>query len=110
MKSGLGDIKGAAESCDQSFLDFWFKGYSGNETSYKPLISINETDKEIYVKAVLPEIKSSSDISVKLCGNILIICGGKGSASFKRTIHLPVPCDEKNAVASLRTGLFQCVF
>lgn len=106
--SGLGDIKGP-EPYNQAFLDFWFKDGSADETLYKPLISINETDKEIYVKAALPGIKSSSDISIKIRGNILIIYGNEPT-SFKRTIYLPVPCDEKNAAAVYKNGTLSMRF
>lgn len=86
-----------------------------------PLLDMEETDKELVVRAELPGLKKE-DFSVELAGRRLIIRGekkisreregGDGSyfsecryGSFSRSVDLPYEVDEKDVKADLRNGI-----
>jgi HSP20 family protein len=91
----------------------------GAFTTWTPLCDIYETDKNIVIKAELPEVKKEN-VSVMFDNNVLTISGerkadeGKGQSyhrqeriygRFLRSFTLPPFVDTKNITAESREGM-----
>jgi HSP20 family protein len=92
--------------------------------AWAPAVDIYETDKEIVMKAELPEMQEK-DIEIKVEDNILIVAGERrmekevkeenyhrierSYGSFHRSFTLPQTVDRENIKASYKDGVLKVV-
>lgn len=100
----------------QGFKDLWNIGaVSAWEENNEPKINITESSRSILVKANIPGVKDSSDISIRINGNIMTISGKitpaegtndqKKSVSFSRNISLPTEVKKEGTTARYKDGI-----
>jgi HSP20 family protein len=122
-KPFFGPLADLRREMDRVFESFLGRG-KGKEAPdlLSPAVDLEETDKEIVVKAELPGI-DPGDIDVELSGSNLIIRGEKkiekeekkknyhlmerSYGSFFRSIPLPVEVKEKEIKANYKKGVLE---
>ncbi len=107
IQKSSGNLQGyMSTDYSQAFKDMWNMGaVSEARNTMEPKISITETAKGILVKASLPGIKNSDDISIKVYNNILHISGASKQGSFCRNIPLPAEVKQQENTANYRDGI-----
>jgi HSP20 family protein len=114
------------ERMNKLFEDVMKSPYRSDEglstPSWAPAVDIYETDKEIVMKAELPEMQEK-DIEIKVEDNILILSGERrmekevkeenyhrierAYGSFNRSFTLPRTVDRDNIKASYKDGVLK---
>ncbi len=119
----FGPLADLRREMDRLFDSFFGRG-KGKEAAdlIAPAVDLEETDKDIIVKAELPGM-NPEDIDVELSGNNLIIRGKKkfkkeekrknyhlmecSHGSFYRSVPLPVEVKEKEIKANYKKGVLE---
>jgi HSP20 family protein len=108
IQNSSGNLQGyMSTDYSQTFKDMWNVGATSEvRNTLEPKISITETAKGILVKASLPGIIKSDDISIKIYNNILHISGTiSKQGSFSRNIPLPAEVEQQGITANYRDGI-----
>ena len=122
------DLSTVQERVNKLFDDVIKTPYRPDEgfsmAAWAPAVDIYETDKEIVLKAELPEMLEK-DIDIKVEDNNLIICGERrmekevkeesyhrverSYGSFHRSFTVPQSVDRENIKASYKDGVLKVV-
>ncbi|WP_129781920.1 Hsp20/alpha crystallin family protein [Peristeroidobacter soli] len=104
------------------FLSRAMRRFEGDESKWRPVADITETDAEYVIKAELPEVKKE-DVNVTFEHGLLTISGERRQekkqknqneirvesfyGSFSRSFSLPDNVDAKNIRAESRDGVLK---
>jgi len=108
----------------RSYAPFFGRGMrrDGNETQWRPLADITESDQEYLIKAELPEVKKE-DVKITLDDNVITISGERKKeketrnsneiriesfyGTFTRSFVLPDNVDSKAIQAESKDGVLK---
>ncbi len=118
-------LMGLQEEMNRIFDDFWGRSRTGELKEYiTPAIDMEESDKEIIIKAELPGVEPEQ-IQLSISGNNLIIKGERklqheekrknyhimecSYGSFYRSVTLPVEVDTDKIDAIYKKGILNII-
>jgi len=115
----LGGFRGEMDRLFDSFVRDAFNWGAGGDT-WGPPLDVEETEKEVHVRAELPGVKAE-DLDISIAHGALIISGEKKESqekhergyfyqerrygNFHREVPLPTAVDEEHVVAEFKDGV-----
>jgi HSP20 family protein len=116
----LPSMSGFRGELDRLFDSFFHEVAPWGERGWGPPLDVEETDKEIHVRAEIPGVKPQ-EIDISIAGGALVISGEKKESeekrekgyvyqerrygSFRREVPLPTAVDEANVLAEYKDGV-----
>ena len=118
--SQMPSMTGFRGELDRLFDSFFHEMTPWGERGFGPLLDVEETDKEIHVRAEIPGIKPE-EFDISIAGGTLVISGEKKESeekhekgyvyqerrygTFRREVALPTAVDETNVQADYKDGV-----
>jgi HSP20 family protein len=123
-QSGLATASGFRNEMDRLFNSFFGESFGEARpwglTAWGPPLDVEETDKEVIVRAEIPGVKAD-ELELSIHDNALVISGEKKESeekkekgyfyqerrfgSFRREVPLPSAVDAENVEAEYRDGV-----
>lgn len=116
----LSTLTGFRGELDRLFDSFFHEMTPWRERGFGPLLDVEETDKEIHVRAEIPGVKPE-EFDISIAGGTLVISGEKKESeeklekgyvyqerrygTFRREVALPTAVDETNVQADYKDGV-----
>jgi len=112
---------------DRLFNSFFGEGFGETDrpwglTAWGPPLDVEESDKEVFVRAEIPGVKAE-ELDLSIANGALVISGEKKESrehkekgyfyqerrfgSFRREVPLPAAVDETNVEAEYKDGVLQ---
>ena len=113
-------MSGFRGELDRLFDSFFHEATPWSERGWGPPLDVEETDKEIHVRAEIPGV-NAEELDISISGGALVISGEKKESeekrekgyvyqerrygSFRREVALPTAVDETNVQADYKDGV-----